>query len=56
MNILYFGFGKKTTVAIGSIILLQVWNDEINKRKFLIDNNKLTELFNQIIKKTSGLI
>lgn len=56
MNVPYFGFGKKTTVAMASLMLLQTWNEEINKKKLLLHDLELCLLFDQIEKKCMGML
>ena len=56
MNIPYFGFGKKTTIALGSVMLLQTWNEEINKSRNLLHDFELCVLLEQVVNKSMGLL
>jgi len=56
MNIPYFGFGKKTTIALGGVMLMHTWNEEINKQRELLNPMELCLLMEQIIKKCMGLL
>jgi hypothetical protein len=56
MNIPYFGFGKKTTIALGSIMLAQTWNEQINKKRNLLEDYEQCMLFDKTLKKCMGLL
>jgi hypothetical protein len=56
MSIPYFGFGKKKTIEIGSMMLLQTWNEEINKRKGVVEDFELCLILELIKNKSMGLL
>lgn len=51
MNIPYFGLGKRSTIALGSVMLIQVWNEQINKNRHLLNEAQLCLLLRQVVNK-----
>jgi hypothetical protein len=56
MNMPYFMVAKKETVAIASIILLEMWNDKINLDNKLLSDSGLETLARRILRSCGEML
>lgn len=56
MSLTYFLFAKKSTIAVGSVILLHTWHTEINLKQDILNDNELSELFVEVVQKSMKMM
>jgi hypothetical protein len=56
MNMPYFMVAKKETVAVASLILLEMWNDKINLDNKLLIESELDSLARRILRNCGEML